>query len=48
LWYALSSIGGDPDAADSLEELQNRMTREQIARAQLLINDYKPWMYPFR
>jgi hypothetical protein len=48
LWYALSSIGGDPDAVDSLEELQNRMTREEIARAQVLVNDYKPWMYPFR
>lgn len=48
LWYALSSIGGDPDAVDSLEELQNRMTREEIERAQVLVNDYKPWMYPFR
>lgn len=48
LWYALSSIGGDPDAVDSLEELQNRMTPEEIARAQVLVNDYKPWMYPFR
>lgn len=48
LWYGLSSIGGDPDAVDSLEELTPRMTPEQIARAQVLINDYKPWMYPFR
>ena len=48
LWYALSSIGGDPDAVDSLEQLQNRMTRDEIARAQVLVNDYKPWMYPFR
>lgn len=48
LWYALSSIGGDPDAVDSLEQLQTRMTREEIARAQVLVNDYKPWMYPFR
>lgn len=48
LWYGLSSIGGDPDAVDSLEELQKRMTREEIERAQVLINDYKPWMYPFR
>lgn len=48
LWYALSAIGGDPDAVDSLEELQNRMTREEIERAQVLVNDYKPWMYPFR
>lgn len=48
LWYGLSSIGGDPDAVDSLEELAPRMTAEQIARAQRLIDDYKPWMYPFR
>ncbi|MDD9922136.1 MAG: tetratricopeptide repeat protein [Boseongicola sp.] len=48
LWYGLSSIGGDPDAVDSLEEIQRRMTQEEIDRAQVLINDYKPWMYPFR
>ncbi len=48
MWYALSAIGGDPDAVDSLEEIQKRMTAEQIARAQVLVNDYKPWMYPFR
>jgi TPR repeat protein len=48
MWFALSAIGGDPDAVDSLEELQTRMTQEEIARAQVLVNDYKPWMYPFR
>ncbi len=48
LWYGLSAIGGDPDAVDSLEEIQRRMTQEEIDRAQVLINDYKPWMYPFR
>ena len=48
LWYGLSSIGGDPDAVDSLNELAPRMTAEEIARAQALIDDYKPWMYPFR
>ena len=48
LWYALSSIGGDPDAVISLEQLQQRMSREEIERAQVLVNDYKPWMYPFR
>ena len=26
MWYALSAIGGDPDAVDSLEEIQKRMT----------------------
>lgn len=48
LWYALSAIGGDPDAAISLEEVVKKMTPDQIARAQVLIDDYKPWMYPFR
>ena len=48
LWYALSSIGGDVDAPDSLNEITPRMTKAQIARAQVLINDYKGWMYPFR
>ncbi len=48
LWYGLSSIGGDPDAVISLEEIQKRMTSDEIDRAKILINDYKPWMYPFR
>lgn len=48
MWYALSAIGGDPDAVDSLEEIQKRMSAEEIARAQVLIDDYRPWMYPFR
>ncbi|MEM7720103.1 MAG: tetratricopeptide repeat protein [Pseudomonadota bacterium] len=48
MWYALSAIGGDPDAAISLEEVVKKMAPEEIARAQVLIDDYKPWMYPFR
>lgn len=48
LWYALSAIGGDVDAPDSLASLEQRMTKEEIAEAQDLINDYRPWMYPFR
>lgn len=48
LWYALSAIGGDVDAPDSLEEITPRMSAEEIARAQTLIDDYRPWMYPFR
>jgi TPR repeat protein len=48
LWYALSTIGGDPDAAISIEEVVKKMTPEEIARAQVLIDDYRPWMYPFR
>lgn len=48
VWYALSTIGGDVDAPDSLEELTLRMSAEQIAKAQLIIDDYRVWMYPFR
>ena len=48
LWYALSSIGGDVDAPDSLEDITRRMTGDQIAQAQLLIDDYRVWIYPFR
>lgn len=47
LWYALSAIGGDPDAAISIEEVVKKMSPEQIARAQVLIDDYRPWLYPF-
>ncbi|MFA3919984.1 tetratricopeptide repeat protein [Ruegeria hyattellae] len=48
LWYALSAIGGDPDAAISLEDVVKKMTPQEIAKAQELIDDYQPWMYPFR
>ena len=48
LWYGLSAIGGDPDALDSLELITPRMTAEERARAQVLIEDYKVWLYPFR
>ena len=48
LWYALSTIGGDPDAAISIEEVVKKMTPEEIARAQALVEDYREWMYPFR
>jgi TPR repeat protein len=48
LWYALSAIGGDVDAPDSLEELSPKLTPEQRARAEVLIDDYRVWMYPFR
>ena len=47
LWYALSAIGGDPDAAISIEEVVKKMSPEQIARAQVLIDDYRPGLYPF-
>ncbi|WP_245657118.1 tetratricopeptide repeat protein [Meinhardsimonia xiamenensis] len=47
-WYALSAIGGDPDAAISQEEVVKKMTADQIAQAHKLIDDYRPWLYPFR
>ena len=48
LWYALSAIGGDPDAAVSLEEVARRMEPDEIAQAQAMVGDYRVWMYPFR
>jgi len=48
MWYTLSAIGGDPDAAISLEEVVKKMTQEEIDRAHILVADYKVWMYPFR
>ncbi|MDF2369801.1 MAG: tetratricopeptide repeat protein [Rhizobiaceae bacterium] len=48
MWYVLSAIGGDPDAAISQEEVVKKMTPQQIADAHLLIDDYKAWLYPFR
>ena len=48
LWYTLSAIGGDPDAAVSQEEVAKRMTKEEVAEALELVGDYRPWMYPFR
>ena len=48
LWYTLSAIGGDPDAAISLEDVVKKMTREQIDKAHVLVDDYRVWLYPFR
>ena len=48
MWYALSAIGGDPDAAMSQEEVRKKMTPEEVAYAHVLIDDYKVWLYPFR
>lgn len=48
MWYVLSTIGGDPDAAISQEEVIRKMTPEQVAQAQDLIDDYRVWLYPFR
>ncbi len=48
VWYVLSAIGGDPDAAISQDEVVKKMTSKQIEEAHLLIDDYKQWLYPFR
>lgn len=48
MWYALSAIGGDPDAAISIDEVRKKMTAEEIERAHVLIDDYRVWLYPFR
>lgn len=48
MWYTLSAIGGDPDAAVSQEEIAKKMTQEEIDAAIELVNDYKVWIYPFR
>ena len=45
-WYALSAIGGDPDAAVSQQEVINQMSSEQIAKAKLLVEDYRAYLYP--
>lgn len=47
-WYVLSAIGGDPDAAISQEEIIKKMTAEEIAQGNLLVEDYRAWLYPFR
>ena len=47
-WYVLSAIGGDPDAAVSQEEVIKKMTSEQVARAKVLVADYRPLLYPYR
>ncbi|MEP2028514.1 MAG: tetratricopeptide repeat protein [Paracoccaceae bacterium] len=48
MWYVLSAIGGDPDAAISQEEVVKKMTPEEIKKAHVLISDYRIWLYPFR
>lgn len=48
LWYALSAIGGDVDAPQSLADLTPKLTAEERARAEVLVDDYRVWLYPFR
>lgn len=48
MWYVLSAIGGDPDAAVSQQEIIKKMSAEQIEQAKTLIADYKPYLYPYR
>ena len=45
-WYALSAMGGDPDAAMSQEEIAKRMDEAEIAEALELVADYASWLYP--
>jgi len=46
VWYVLSAIGGDPDAAISQEEVIKKMSTAQIEQAHKIIDDYKTWIYP--
>jgi len=46
-WYVLSAIGGDPDAAVSQQEVIKKMKPEEVAKAKLLIADYRGHLYPF-
>lgn len=48
MWYVLSAIGGDPDAAISQEEVVKKMTKAEIEKAHVLVDDYRMWLYPFR
>ena len=44
----LKATGQKINAAISLEEVVKKMTREEIEKAHILVDDYKVWMYPFR
>ena len=46
-WYTLSAIGGDPDAAISMEEIVKKMTPDQIKKSHILVKDYRAHIYPF-
>lgn len=48
MWYVLSAIGGDIDAAISQQEIVKKMTKAQIAEAKILIQDYRAYLYPFK
>ncbi|WP_136439781.1 tetratricopeptide repeat protein [Pacificoceanicola onchidii] len=48
LWYRLSTIGGDPDAALSVEEVVKKMSKAEIEKAHELVDDYEGWMFPFQ
>lgn len=48
MWYVLSAIGGDPDAAISQDEVRRRMSPDEIAQAEIMVEDYRVWLYPFR
>ncbi len=44
-WYELSGIGGDPDAAANQQKIISKMSAEQVAKAKLLITDYREFLY---
>lgn len=48
VWYALSAIGGDVDAPDSLAAITPKLSAEERAQADKLVDDYRVWIYPFR
>ena len=48
LWYGLSTIGGRSGCGYLVGRSTKKDDAGEIDRAEVLINDYKPWMYPFR
>jgi hypothetical protein len=42
MWLNLAAAQGDATGAERREELNNRMTREQVARAQDLAREWRP------
>lgn len=48
IWYRLADIGGDPDAKGALQNITGSLTQSQIDTAEVLITDYRTWLYPLR
>ena len=47
VWYTLAAIGGDADAALSQGELLDKLSDVETSQADILIGDYKTWLFPF-